>query len=531
MYTKFNHNELSEEEQLKKCLSVICGTKLLCYDKNDMAKTLNRPSVASGNSIIRSGKSRNSRNKDALKQDYKLFEEKAAELTDSGICRDDGFYQLSDLIEDYMSVSASYWEYLPKLKNEHHELFSPNFDIDSKSDILADIISESLKNGTSSDIVVRFLRLNPMDISTYLCNYHTAIGLLILMNCLRPCGCHTLDNRFRDSEEKVKEAVSASVIMIRTLYSKDIRTQNKKYLDLVSNELRSRVCKKGFYRLSLIYWFRSAFDDYIIKVRPDSLEEYLRPDNERKYVFLNDKLLFRSPEEDLSRHFYMLERVEQNVASYKFRPEEYYFYKCNDEVHSGDHIIKNERFRLVFYRSGIVTVSSIRWLFNFITNEDDPLKYESQYYYKYDEVNGTLNFWAKEIGDCVQFPQTLKLTTASEKLRFVPDEMPKEWTKDNQYMEGDGIVVVAAMNQITNLGVFLGSTENDDVFFVKPNPQNHLDRLLPYLTIRDKVLLIRAKFPNGCIKRFLYIEKNGRYSFDISDADKMVEYGVRKVTR
>ena len=522
MTEKLTNREPSNE-QLRSWLAIIQGTKLLSYDRNDLAKTLNRPSVATGNSIVRGGKSRNSRNIDALKHDYKLLEDKAAELTDSGICRYENFYRLSDLVDDYVSVSDSYWVYLPKLKNAHPELFKPTTGCEKRADILAKIISGSLTEGAKEDIIVNFLRLNPLDISTYLCNYYASMGLLILMRCLLPCRQMNNDNRFRDSEKATEEAVSVGVILIRKLYQSINDTLNG---SLASTVLYERVRKRGFYRLSLIYWFRYSFDDYVIKLCPDALEEYQRPYNERKFLFPQDNLLFKLEGEDSSSHFYSLERVVQD----KLRPEKYYLYDCHYEVRNSVGHIRNERYELVFYRTGIVSVTSIKWLFNFITKEDNPLEYESQYDYKYNRRNGSLSLWVKNVGTNVKLPQMLKLIDASDKPKVLQfNDIPKDPPKSYQYIAGEGISIIAVMRQITDQGIFLYGSKEDETYFVRPNSKNRIDRLLPYLTIGDKVMLLQVKRSDDSIKKFLYLEKNGRYSFDISDVDKMGEYGVEKL--
>lgn len=494
-------------------LDVITRTKLLCNNNEELADILGRPSILSGNGV-RHG------NPALERQDYTTFERRAEVLTDGEISKGKYCHQLADLIDDYVAVSNSYNERLLKLKNYNPHYFSARTANEERADILAGIISNSLKDNNFMNPLLDFLRLSPADPRGYVDNYYAAIGILLLLKGLKPGNDKNRIRGNRNADELSGAYTTASTLMHR-LYEKSfapgiIFNGKDGYQNL---QPKDNVC-----RLSLIFRFKQALDKYLLRIRPDAFEvDYKFPFYESKLI-IPDHTLFRDLADDKKNHFFKIKQYLDN---------RYHLYDCHYEVRDSESHIRNELFQVTLYRTGMARVASIRYQYYLITNEDSASKYESLYSYDYDERTETLSLRREcyHQDTQVRFPPEIHLKVITdghyECIHNCINSL-MDPPKDNEYAEGKGVFSISQFGGIDvddRDGKYITLLVNNTPFCaVRCIEENHLDKLSPPF---DRIVYIyKVRLEGKKERMFLYIENGDRYSFEITDEESMKKYGV-----
>ena len=500
--------------------NVIKGNRLLCSDNAKLAGLLGRKSVS--NCARRDG-NKGANADELLQRDYQILERTAEKLTDGGVSTGNGF-SLSDLVDCYVDRSKAYKEEKPNLRNCSPGLISSGTADEERTDILADIISCSITGmaNKKSLYILNFLTLNPEDISTYVNNYSAAIGMLLLMGCIKPGNDKS---RVREiTEGQLNNEYLKAFTLISKLYQKSSNPGSPLTFSWY-DEYKSMTSPINRCRLTLIFWFKCALDEYVIRVRPDALEEYSTPFHERMFAFPKESILFYDASEDNKEHFY---KIEKAVIQYKgdvSSTQKYYLYDCHYEIRNSRPHIRNERYEVDFFKTGLASVTSARFAYTFITNAGPISQHESIYSFKYDEKNGTLSLKEERANPDTRIRLPLRMVEISDietKKRFARADIMDNPT-DYEYMLGVGVVPVARLVMITAKNVIM--LDGECGYVINANKENHLKELLPHLTITDKICIYKVCI-NGNERLFLYIEKGGRYSFEITDEESKKKYGV-----
>ena len=502
---------MNDDARTSYLLDVITRTKLLCNNNEELAKILDRRSILSGNGVRRD-------NPSLVRQYYATFESLAGTITDGEISKGRHGHQLEDLIDFYIAISSSYVENLPKLKNHDPHYFSGRTSNEERADILAKIISDSLNDNHFTSPILGFLHLSPAKPRGYVDNYYAAIGILLLMGCIKP-GNDKSTIRGDKNADKLSGAYTTASTLLRRLYEKSFapeiifnRNDGAQDLQPMDNDCR----------LSLIFRFKQALDKYILRNLPDAFEgDYKLPFYERELT-IPDNTLFRDRNDDNKDHFYKIVRYSGNI---------YRLYDCHYEVRDSEAHIRNELFQITLYRSGMARVASIRYKYYLITNEDSASKYESLYSYEYDERAEILSL-KRDVyhhDSQVRFPSEIHLKLVSDgdlKSKWLYPRMDSP--KDNEYSEGKGVLSISRFGWVDDDGrdgkhitLLVNNNHFDTVRCIE---ENHLDKLSP--SFGGGVFIYKVRLEDKKERLFLYIENGGRYSFEITDEESMKKYGV-----
>lgn len=500
---------MNDDARTSYLLDVITRTKLLCNNNEELAKILGRRSILSGNGVRRD-------NPSLVRQDYATFERLAGTITDGEISKGRHGHQLADLIDDYIAISSSYVENLPKLKNHDPHYFSGRTSNEDRADILAKIISDSLKDNHFTSPILDFLCLSPAKPRGYVDNYYAAIGILLLMGCLKP-GNDKSKIRGDKNADKLSGAYTTASTLLRRLYEKSFapeiifnRNDGAQNLQPMDN-----VC-----RLSLIFRFKQALDEYLLRIRPDAFEgDYKLPFYERKLIIPNGTL-FRDRDDDNKNHFFKIYGILSNT---------YRLYDCHYEIRDSEPHIRNELFQITLYSTGMAQVASIRYQYYLITNEDSASKYESLYSYEYDERAEILSL-KRDVyhhDSQVRFPSEIHLKVVSDgglksKWKYPRRDPPKDY----EYAEVRSISRFGGVDDDRDgkhITLYVYG-KNIHSYTVRCIEDNHLDKLSP--SFDGSVYIYKVRLEGKRERLFLYIENGGRYSFEITDEESMKKYGV-----
>ena len=500
---------MNDDARTSYLLDVITRTKLLCNNNEELAKILDRRSILSGNGVRRD-------NPSLVRQDYATFESLAGTITDGEISKGRHGHQLEDLIDFYIAISSSYVENLPKLKNHDPHYFSGRTSNEERADILAKIISDSLKDNHFTSPILGFLHLSPAKPRGYVDNYYAAIGILLLMGCIKP-GNDKSTIRGDKNADKLSGAYTTASTLLRRLYEKSFapeiifnRNDGAQDLQPMDNDCR----------LSLIFRFKQALDKYILRNLPDAFEgDYKLPFYERELT-IPDNTLFRDRNDDNKDHFYKIVRYSGNI---------YRLYDCHYEVRDSEAHIRNELFQITLYSTGMAQVASIRYQYYLITNEDSASKYESLYSYEYDERAEILSL-KRDVyhhDSQVRFPSEIHLKVVSDgglksKWKYPRRDPPKDY----EYAEVRSISRFGGVDDDRDgkhITLYVYG-KNIHSYTVRCIEDNHLDKLSP--SFDGSVYIYKVRLEGKRERLFLYIENGGRYSFEITDEESMKKYGV-----
>lgn len=487
-------------------LKDIQGTRLFAEDRVGLSEVLRRKSVKSGNSIVRStGRS------DSMKmRDYDVLVDMADVLTRGGISPNEGSFHLEDLLREYRSVSSldvCSNTTIASCRFGRYQDRAVNL-IKMFDSSLSAIYSKHLSRNHGGMLLLHY---DTSDISTFVENYYGSIGILILLGCIPLCNDKV---RFHGSSERLNKDTQTAFEFLFDLYYATcvVESEGLNILRSIYDKKNKVVKTSRWCRLSLVFWFTRILTWYVIKKVPEALDEFVRPLCERRFLLPSSVSEHWCNEGDDPMVFYKLERNRSKVLSCS-----YFLFKCKAEVKDGVPRILNDRFELTFYRNGKACISGVEYGYYFLTKEDDCEKYEGLYNYSYD--GETLSF------DLVADP---RFQIKNLRLSLLDIDKKPDWYRsrlepfNKQEMSLDNCLLARLLAIFRDPQVVLLGNDQGPLFQIKANHENKLLGLYPTLTIMDSIVVF--EFSNG--KMFLFIEKNGRFAFDITAHENKVKYGV-----
>ena len=487
-------------------LKRIIGTKLLSYDADSLSVIMSRQSVGrkGNNSIVRQGK--NARSQDQMEKDYKIFERRAEDLTEGGISCHHGYYNLKNLIDDYENISNS------RLINGLLPFNEISSNINTLNTLLVNTLCDVI-SGASPDaegeMIMQALGYYKDDAASFIGNYRGSIGILLLLKLIPPCN---EIRRFRDDKERLRKDSESAACFISALKSKLGQPPFLTYKTFI-DRMGNCISNDSWQRLSLIFWFTREIDYFAISIRPEALIEFNTPFKERVQRIPNFKESFFIVQDE-QEHFFRLSPTKVIIGNKPIRLDDSCYI---DDYHYHEGEIESTRYSIKFFKNGVAIITNEPSQMKSMLLGKDGVQFEAKFGYAFDGCQLIINRDKESKPNAIPFGN-LSLVKIDKPGIVFPEPH-----------NSNTVEPVAGLGGIFDNGRLLMKGYNQS-YLIEVNRENGLDRLFPYLNIKDRIGIYKME-DSGNERLFLYYEKSYRRVYEITDDTDKNKYGIKELNQ